>query len=65
VIATVVIVQVIIVTFGGEIMRTVGLSAQEWLYVGLFACILIPIDLTRKILRNLLFGNPVMTQTAK
>lgn len=62
VIATIVVVQVFIITFGGEIMRTVGLSAQEWLYVVLFACILIPADLIRKMLRNLFFSNPVMTQ---
>jgi calcium-translocating P-type ATPase len=53
------VVQILMVEFGGEIMRTVGLSQQEWLYVTVFSLILIPVDLARKLLRNVLFGNPV------
>ncbi|OQW91655.1 MAG: calcium-translocating P-type ATPase, PMCA-type [Beggiatoa sp. IS2] len=64
VIGLVIVIQILIVNFGGEIMRTVGLQPQEWVYVMLFSLVLIPIDLLRKLLRNLLFGNPVMTQTA-
>ncbi|HIL88826.1 MAG TPA: hypothetical protein EYM25_08995, partial [Deltaproteobacteria bacterium] len=46
--------------FGGEILRTVGLTLQEWLYVLGFAFIIVPVDLARKFLRNLLVGNPVV-----
>ncbi|ALG68456.1 calcium-translocating P-type ATPase, PMCA-type [Beggiatoa leptomitoformis] len=53
-------IQVIMVQFGGEIMRTVGLNTTEWLYVLLFSIILIPVDLCRKFLRNQLGKNPVI-----
>jgi calcium-translocating P-type ATPase len=52
-------VQVIFTYLGGEILRTVAISAQEWLWVLLFSVIIIPIDLMRKLIRNLFFGNPV------
>ena len=45
--------------FGGEILRTVGLTLEEWGYVLAFACTIIPLDLARKLLRNLLVKNPV------
>lgn len=53
-------IQIFMVEFGGEIMRTVGLTQQEWGYVFLFAMILIPVDLLRKLARNIIFGNPVL-----
>ncbi|HIL87661.1 MAG TPA: calcium-translocating P-type ATPase, PMCA-type [Deltaproteobacteria bacterium] len=53
------ILQVSFTYFGGEILRTVGLTLQEWLYVLGFAFIIVPVDLARKFLRNLLVGNPV------
>ena len=46
--------------FGGEVLRTVGLTLEEWGYVLLFAATIIPLDLTRKLLRNLFVGNPVV-----
>ncbi len=46
--------------FGGEVLRTVGLTLEEWLYVLAFAITIIPLDLTRKLLRNLFVGNPVV-----
>lgn len=46
--ALVVGIQVMMVTWGGEIMRTGGLSSQEWLAVLLLAPVLIPVDLARK-----------------
>jgi magnesium-transporting ATPase (P-type) len=46
--------------YGGEVLRTVGLTLQEWGYVLAFACVIIPLDLTRKFMRNILFGNPVV-----
>ena len=46
--------------FGGEILRTVGLTLEEWFYVLAFAITIIPLDLTRKLLRNLFVGNPVV-----
>lgn len=65
VIGTVVFIQIIVIMFGGNIMRTVGLSADEWMYVLMFAFILIPVDLTRKLVRNIFFGNPVLTQAGR
>lgn len=52
-------VQIIFTYLGGEILRTVAITAQEWLWVLLFSVIIIPIDLMRKLIRNLFFGNPV------
>ena len=46
--------------FGGEVLRTVGLTLEEWGYVLLFAVTIIPLDLTRKFLRNMFVGNPVV-----
>jgi len=46
--------------FGGEVLRTVGLTLEEWFYVLAFAITIIPLDLTRKLLRNLLVKNPVV-----
>ena len=54
------ILQISFTYFGGEILRTVGLTLQEWLYVLGFAFIIVPVDLARKFLRNLLVGNPVV-----
>jgi len=54
------VVQIVIVTFGGAIMRTVSLQPLEWAYVFMFAIILVPVDLLRKIIRNTFFGNPVV-----
>jgi len=60
IIAIIIVIQVFMISFGGEIMRTVGLLPQEWGYVLLLALILIPLDLIRKLVRNLYFGNPVL-----
>ena len=46
--------------FGGEVLRTVGLTLEEWFYVLAFAITIIPLDLTRKFLRNTFVGNPVV-----
>jgi len=45
---------------GGDVLRTVGLTLEEWAYVLLFSLTIIPIDLIRKIFRNKFFGNPVI-----
>ena len=50
--------------YGGEVLRTVGLTLQEWGYVLAFAFIIIPLDLARKFLRNLFFGNPVVQENS-
>lgn len=60
VIAGIIITQILLVMFGGDIMRTVGLTMTEWAYVLSFAAILIPVDLLRKLIRNHWFGNPVL-----
>ncbi|MBU1430201.1 calcium-translocating P-type ATPase, PMCA-type [Myxococcota bacterium] len=44
------IVQIFFITFGGEILRTVGLSINEWAIVLSLAFLIIPVDLLRKII---------------
>lgn len=44
------VVQFLLTYFGGQILRTVPLTFQEWLYVILFSIIIIPVDLLRKII---------------
>lgn len=51
------LVQVIFITYGGEILRTVGLSLEEWAYVLAMALILIPVDLGRKLIRDAWAGS--------
>jgi len=63
IIATIFIVQTTFIYIGGEVLRTVPLQPLEWLYMVMFAVLLIPVDLARKLIRNLWFGNPVFTQT--
>jgi len=53
--------QTVFIYIGGDILRTVPLQPIEWLYMLIFAVILIPVDLIRKAIRNRLFGNPVLT----
>ncbi|MCC6136364.1 MAG: calcium-translocating P-type ATPase, PMCA-type [Candidatus Contendobacter sp.] len=53
------LIQAFFITFGGEVLRTVGLSISEWITVLLLALVIIPIDLLRKMVRNRWFGNPV------
>ncbi len=60
VISGIIVIQILLVTFGGNIMRTVGLTFHEWVHVLLLAAILIPIDMLRKKIRNTWFGNPVL-----
>lgn len=55
-------IQVFFITYGGEILRTVGLSVQEWILVLLLAIVIIPVDLLRKVARNKWFGNPVQQE---
>ncbi len=52
-------VQTTFIYIGGEVLRTVPLQPMEWLYITIFAIILIPIDLTRKLIRNIWFSNPI------
>ncbi|EDN70557.1 Calcium-transporting ATPase 8, plasma membrane-type [Beggiatoa sp. PS] len=61
VIVLIFIIQTTFITIGGEILRTVPLLPMEWLYMVAFAVVLIPVDLARKLIRNVLFGNPVLT----
>jgi len=52
-------VQIIFTYLGGEILRTVALNLSEWGWVLLFSAVIIPIDLSRKLIRNTFFSNPV------
>ncbi len=45
-------IQIVLTHFGGEILRTAGLSAIEWIYVTLMAMLIVPWDLVRKLIRN-------------
>ncbi len=60
ILATIFIVQTTFIYIGGEVLRTVPLQQEELLYVLMFAVVLIPVDMTRKLIRNWLFGNPVL-----
>ncbi len=55
-------IQALFVAYGGEVLRSVGLTAQEWVYVLLMAFVIIPADLLRKAVRNHWLGNPVMQE---
>lgn len=46
------VVQIVFTYLGGEVLRTVGLTMEEWLYVTLFSIVIIPIDLLRKMIRD-------------
>ncbi len=63
IIPSIMAIQVFFISYGGEILRTVGLSMQEWVYVLLLAVVIIPIDLLRKAIRNRWIGNPVRLET--
>lgn len=51
-------IQIIFTYLGGDVLRTVGLTANEWLYTLAFSFIVIPLDLLRKKIRNILGYNP-------
>ena len=63
IIPSIMVIQVFFISYGGEILRTVGLSMQEWVYVLLLAVVIIPIDLLRKAIRNRWIGNPVRLES--
>jgi calcium-translocating P-type ATPase len=52
-------VQILFTYIGGQILRTVPLSLEEWKYPFGLAVLIIPVDLIRKLIRNLVFGNPI------
>lgn len=57
-------VQIVLTYVGGEVLRTSGLNLTEWGYVVLFSALIIPLDLTRKIIRNAFFRpkNPTLDE---
>ncbi len=55
VVALIFSVQILLTYVGGEVLRTSGLNLVEWGYVTLLASLIIPVDLTRKLIRNILF----------
>jgi magnesium-transporting ATPase (P-type) len=65
IIPSIMAIQVFFITYGGEILRTVGLSVSEWIAVLLMAIVIIPVDLLRKAARNKWFSNPVQEEAAK
>ncbi|QGG46494.1 calcium-translocating P-type ATPase, PMCA-type [Heliorestis convoluta] len=48
------VVQIAFTYIGGDILRTVGLTAMEWFYVFAFSLVIIPIDVARKVIRNMI-----------
>ncbi|MEY3219222.1 MAG: hypothetical protein RIT27_579 [Pseudomonadota bacterium] len=54
--------QILFTYIGGDIMRVVGLEMMDWVYLTLLALLIIPADMIRKIIRNKLFGDPILTQ---
>ena len=52
--------QTVFTYIGGEVLRTVGLTLTEWIYVIGFSILIIPVDLIRKLVRNAVVGNPVL-----
>jgi calcium-translocating P-type ATPase len=50
--------QIIFTYIGGGVLRTVWLTANEWLYIVGLALIIIPLDLLRKQVRNAMGFNP-------
>ena len=60
VIGLIFVLQVVFTYIGGEVLRTVGLTLGEWLLILVLGALIIPVDLTRKLIRNRFFGNPVV-----
>jgi len=58
VVALIFAVQVIFTYFGGEVLRTVGLTATEWMWVIALSVVIIPVDLARKAIRDRLGWHP-------
>ncbi len=54
-------VQIMLTHFGGEILRTAGLNAVEWICVTLTAVLIIPWDLARKFARDTIIKPDVET----
>jgi magnesium-transporting ATPase (P-type) len=52
--------QTVFTYLGGDVLRTVGLNLTEWLYVLGMSFLIIPVDLVRKLVRNIFVGNPVL-----
>ncbi len=55
--------QILFTYIGGDIMRVVGLQSMDWVYLTLLAFLIIPADMIRKVIRNALFGNPILTDS--
>lgn len=51
--------QILFTYIGGQMLRTVPLSLEEWIYPFALSLLIIPVDLMRKLMRNLAFGNPI------
>ncbi len=59
------IVQVIMTYIGGDILRTAGLTINEWMVIVPMAFLIIPLDLARKTVRNMLFRSEKAGAQAK
>ena len=50
---SIIILQYLFVTFGGEVLSVEALSANSWLICAILAFIVVPIDVVRKVLRKI------------
>jgi calcium-translocating P-type ATPase len=48
------VIQIAMTYFGGVILRTFGLNLNEWLIILAMALLIIPLDMIRKLIRNLI-----------
>lgn len=62
VIVLIIIVQVIMADFGGDILRCYGLNVQEWIVVTILAFTIIPVDLIRKLILKSRDGKGAMSK---
>lgn len=58
VVLSIFIIQIVFTYLGGDVLRTVGLSASEWGMITLMAAVIIPVDLLRKAIRNIMGKSP-------
>lgn len=54
-------IQILFTYLGGDVLRTVGLSLSEWVWVIAISALIIPVDLARKAIRNMAGVDPELT----
>ena len=49
----IVLIQIVMTHFGGVVLRSFGLNANEWLFVVVLALSVVPFDIARKLILKL------------